>query len=56
VRLCGGTSADARTATPTRLSFRVLDRLATEVLREVPGVVSVTDNIAPKPPFTIEAI
>jgi len=29
---------------------------AAEVLREVPGVVSVTYNIAPKPPSTIEAV
>jgi GMP synthase (glutamine-hydrolysing) len=49
-------SLDARTATPTRLSFRVFDRLAAEILRDVPGVVSVTYNIAPKPPSTIEAI
>ena len=49
-------SVDARTATPTRLSFEVLDTLAREVIRDVPGVVSVTYNIAPKPPSTIEAI
>jgi GMP synthase (glutamine-hydrolysing) len=49
-------SLDARTATPTRLSFRVFDRLAAEILRDVPGVVSVTYNLAPKPPSTIEAI
>ena len=49
-------SVDARTATPTRLGFPVLERLAAEILREVPGVVSVTYNIAPKPPSTIEAV
>lgn len=49
-------SVDARTATPTRLSFDVLDRLAAEIIREVPDVVSVTYNIAPKPPSTIEAV
>ena len=49
-------SVDARTATPTRLSFDVLDRLAGEIIRELPGVVSVTYNIAPKPPSTIEAV
>jgi GMP synthase PP-ATPase subunit len=27
-----------------------------EILRDVPGVVSVTYNIAPKPPSTIEAV
>jgi GMP synthase (glutamine-hydrolysing) len=49
-------SVDARTATPTRLSFDVLEDLAGEIIREVPGVVSVTYNIAGKPPSTIEAI
>ncbi len=49
-------SVDARTATPTRLSFDTLERLAEEITRNVPGVVSVTYNIATKPPSTIEAI
>jgi GMP synthase (glutamine-hydrolysing) len=49
-------SVDARTATPTHLSFAVLQRLAEEILRQVPGVVSVTYNIASKPPSTIEAV
>jgi len=49
-------SVDARTATPTALSFETLTRLADELIRQVPGVVSVTYNIAPKPPSTIEAV
>jgi GMP synthase (glutamine-hydrolysing) len=49
-------SLDARTATPTRLSFDTLEQLAREIIRDVPGVVSVTYNIAPKPPSTIEAV
>ena len=49
-------SVDARTATPTRISFEILEKLALEIIREVPGIVSVTYNIAPKPPSTIEAI
>ncbi len=49
-------SLDARKATPTRLAFPVLEKLAREILREVPGVVSVTYNITCKPPSTIEAI
>ena len=49
-------SLDARIATPTRLSFDVLERLAEEIIRDVPGVVSVTYNIATKPPSTIEAV
>ncbi len=49
-------SVDARTATPTRLSFEMLEQLALEIIREVPDVVSVTYNVAPKPPSTIEAV
>jgi GMP synthase (glutamine-hydrolysing) len=49
-------SIDARIATPTRLPFEILERLAGEIIREVPGVVSVTYNIATKPPSTIEAV
>jgi GMP synthase (glutamine-hydrolysing) len=49
-------SIDARTATPTRLPFEILEELASSILRDVPGVVSVTYNIASKPPSTIEAV
>jgi GMP synthase (glutamine-hydrolysing) len=49
-------SLDARAATPTRLSFDTLEALAREILREVPGVVSVTYHIASKPPSTMEAV
>ena len=49
-------SVDARTATPTQLSYVILEQLASEIIREVPGIVSVTYNISPKPPSTIEAI
>jgi len=49
-------SVDARTATPTRLSFDVLDALSREIIREAPGVVSVTYSIAPKPPSTLEVV
>jgi GMP synthase (glutamine-hydrolysing) len=49
-------SVDARTATPTRLSVEILEELSGEIIREVPGIVSVTYNIAPKPPSTIEAV
>ena len=47
---------DARTATPTPLAFGVLEAMAADILRTVPGVVSVTYNLAPKPPSTIEAV
>jgi len=49
-------SVDARTATPTRLPFPLLEKLAAALVSDVPGVVSVTYNLAPKPPSTIEAV
>ena len=49
-------SIDARTASPTRLPFETLQQLADEIIRRVPGIVSVTYNIASKPPSTIEAV
>jgi GMP synthase (glutamine-hydrolysing) len=49
-------SVDARTATPTRISFETLEKIAREIIREVPGIVSVTYNITSKPPSTIEAV
>ncbi len=47
---------DARKATPTRLDFKLLDRLAARMVSELNGVVSVTYNIACKPPSTMEAV
>ena len=49
-------SVDARTAKPVWLAPRVLERLARRMTREIPGVVSVTYNIASKPPSTMEAV
>jgi len=49
-------SVDARIASPTRLPFDMLEKLAEEIIRDVPGVVSVTYNIATKPPSTIEVV
>ena len=49
-------SIDARTAKPVWLAPRMLQRLARRLTAEVPGVVSVTYNIAPKPPSTMEAV
>jgi GMP synthase (glutamine-hydrolysing) len=49
-------SVDARIASPTKLPFETLEKLATAIITEVPGIVSVTYNIAPKPPSTIEAV
>ena len=49
-------SIDARVATPTNVPFTILQSLAEEIVRGVPGVVSVTYNITGKPPSTIEAV
>ena len=49
-------SVDARVASPTKLPFETLRELGRRITEEVPGVVSVTYNIASKPPSTIEAV
>ncbi len=49
-------STDAVTATPTELPFCTLRRLGERITTEVPGIVSVTYNIATKPPSCIEAV
>jgi GMP synthase (glutamine-hydrolysing) len=49
-------SVDARQAIPTRLEWELLESLSLRILDEVPEVVSVTYNIAPKPPSTMEAV
>jgi GMP synthase (glutamine-hydrolysing) len=49
-------SIDARKATPTKLPHEVLTKIANRIVEEVPGVVSVTYNIASKPPSTMEVV
>lgn len=49
-------SLDARVATPTRVPHEKLERIAERLVNEVPEVVSVTYNITPKPPSTMEAV
>lgn len=49
-------SVDARTASPTALPFDTLTAMAARITRDVPGVVSVTYNIATKPPSTLEVV
>ncbi len=49
-------SEDAVVGSPTRLPYEILETLASRITSEVPGVVSVTYNITPKPPSTIEAL
>lgn len=49
-------SINAKEAIPTKLSWKILERLAKRITSEIPEIVSVTYNITPKPPSTIEAI
>jgi GMP synthase (glutamine-hydrolysing) len=49
-------SVDAREAKPTELPWKTLQTLAQRLLDGVPGVVSVTYHIAPKPPSTMEVV
>jgi GMP synthase (glutamine-hydrolysing) len=49
-------STDAKTGSPTRLSYDILEKIADRITGEVGGVVSVTYNITKKPPSTIEAV
>jgi len=49
-------SVDAREATPTNVPFETLTKVANRMVSEVPGVVSVTYNIATKPPSTLEVV
>jgi len=49
-------SVDARTAKPVWLAPRIQARLASRMTKEIPGIVSVTYNIAQKPPSTMEAV
>jgi GMP synthase (glutamine-hydrolysing) len=49
-------SIDARKASPSRLPFETLEKLAERMVKEIPQVVSVTYNITSKPPSTMEAV
>jgi GMP synthase (glutamine-hydrolysing) len=49
-------SSDAVTASPTRLPFEKLEKLAERITSEIEGVVNVTYNITRKPPSTMEVV
>lgn len=49
-------SVDAREGTPTAVPWLNLRRLADRLVAELPGVVSVTYNLATKPPSTMEVV
>lgn len=49
-------SADALTASPTRLKWEILEKISERITTEVEGVVSVTYSITKKPPSTIEVV
>jgi len=49
-------SIDARVAKPMRLPWETLEALSQRILAKISEVVSVTYNIAPKPPSTMEVV
>ncbi len=49
-------SADARRARPTKLSWKILEKITKRLITEIPGVNRVCYDLTPKPPATIEYI
>lgn len=49
-------SNNAIVAKPTKLPFHKLEIIARRIVENIHGIVSVTYNITPKPPSTIEAV
>jgi len=49
-------SIDARTAIPTKLSWKILEKITKRLTTEIPGVNRICYDITPKPPATIEYI
>jgi len=49
-------SLDARTATPKRLPWKVLEKITKRITTEIPKVTRVCYDLTPKPPATIEYI
>jgi GMP synthase (glutamine-hydrolysing) len=49
-------SKDARIAKPTKLSWKVLEKITKRLTTEIPEVVRVCYDLTPKPPATIEYV
>lgn len=49
-------SIDARKAKPTKISWKVLEKITKRLTTEIPEVVRVCYDVTPKPPSTIEYI
>jgi GMP synthase (glutamine-hydrolysing) len=49
-------SKDARFITPTKLSWKVLERITKKITNEIPEVIRVCYDLTPKPPATIEYV
>ena len=49
-------SVDARKAKPTKLSWKILERITKRLTAEIPGVNRVCYDLTPKPPATIEYV
>jgi len=49
-------SKDARTARPTKIPWKILEKITKRLTTEIPGVNRVCYDLTPKPPATIEYI
>jgi len=49
-------SVDARSAKPTKLSWKLLEKITKKLTTEIPGINRVCYDLTPKPPATIEYI
>ena len=49
-------SKDAITAKVTKIPWKILEKVAERIIKEIPSVVKVLYDLTPKPPSTIEYI
>lgn len=49
-------SKNALTATPTKIPYKILEKIQKRIVREIPQVTKVLYDMSPKPPSTIEYI